>query len=92
MDAHLYNCTYCGKIFSNRDYHFKCGRCGENYCSSDCGDQGNWDDIPSNCRVCRRQYVVDKKLLEFLLKKLSLTREAAEELYFDNIEEGEAHA
>lgn len=55
--------------------------CGHHYCDTKCGKAQTNDDDANTCRICRLEYIEDHSLVEFLLSKLSLTREVAEELY-----------
>lgn len=83
MSIDYYTCTICHEIFPDCGKFFSCD-CGYNYCSDECGDRGdNWDAGEKDCQICRKEYVLDGTLIQFLLKKLSLTRDEATELYFE---------
>lgn len=82
MGVDFKTCTICDETFPDCGDYFNCD-CGQPYCSIECAD-GKYDENDTQtCRICRKEHVPDWKLLKFLLKEYSLTREAAEKLYFN---------
>ena len=83
MGVDFYSCHYCDETFPDCASDLVWCDCGAHFCSSSCGQsiKAENPDEPDTCRICRHEYIPDQRLLEFLLPKLSLTREEAEQLY-----------
>jgi len=83
MGISYYTCPACDYNFSGcSDDAFWCN-CGNHFCSSEHGEQAidEEDEDISTCVICRGEFVDDPTLMQFLLTKIGLTREEAQDQY-----------
>jgi len=89
-------CDICHESFPDCGDFVSCD-CGGRFCSSECAqiddcvydedgepvedEDGDFIIGEETCVLCRGEALTDQDLIEFLLKKLSLTREQAVELF-----------
>jgi len=87
MGVDYYTCAYCDYNFPDCGNFFPCS-CGVDYCTRECGaSKYDEETDESTCRSCRKEWASEIDLLEFLLNKFHLNREAATRLYFAEKEE-----
>jgi uncharacterized C2H2 Zn-finger protein len=94
MGVDYFECHKCGFGFrDDSDYCVYCG-CSAHFCSKNCakpifekvccdGDDYEYDECVSCC-VCRVEHCTTEGLLNFLLEHFSLTKDKAEELYYEH--------
>lgn len=97
MGVDFYTCenSDCGYNFPDCGDYFGCD-CGHHYCSPECGGRQLSAEIEDNqfcdysndypeeittCIICRGEVIPNEDLLQFLLKKYSLTRQEATIMY-----------
>lgn len=84
MGVEFFTCHYCDETFPDCGYYFSCD-CGHHYCDTKCGNGKTNDEDEKSCRICRYEDIPDHTLLDFLLPRFGLTRNAADQLYRETI-------
>jgi hypothetical protein len=96
MSVDFYPCNHCKRVFTDcSDSHVRCrDACERKWCSIDCALEDGFDfgsnpeDIQScSCSFCRDEDANDSDLLNFLMKKYTLTREDVLKMYFEERKE-----
>ena len=90
MGVDYFSCVRCGETFPDCGY-FECCDCGNVWCSDECAEKDGFvradedEEDPyaeSSCKFCRKEDVVDEKLLKHCLLMLDISRDDAVVNYF----------
>lgn len=88
MGVDFYACDWCGETFPDCGDYVSCD-CGRMWCSDECAEnegyreeQAGRCDYKRSCKFCRKEDVVDEKLLNHCLQRLGISREEAVANYF----------
>lgn len=91
MGVDFFPCHYCKESICDCGSYTRC-RCGRKWCSDECAEKEGYrsedqDRFSVSCSFCRMEDVEDSALVEFLLRKLNITRARATLLYFGDYPE-----